>query len=529
MAACAMRRRAFLAGGTAICSTALAVRAQEASPPRLDTRERFGPETVLDMARDHASRRYEPRPALPEAWRDFGYDAYRRVWFEPTRAVWGQQDLAFEMDLLLPGLYDWRPVEVDLVRDGIASRFAFDTDLYVNAELLPPVGPDDVLGFSGIRLRHAYPGELWEREFAVFQGASYFRAIGAAQIYGLSARGLALRTGDAEGEEFPEFVRFWIEEPAVGDVAVTLHALLDSPSVTGAWRIRLTPGPACVMDVECTIFARVDLDHVGIAPLTSMFLYDLSSANRFGDFRPAVHDSDGLLALNGAGEMLWRPLVNPAVLQISSLVDENPRGFGLMQRSRRLSDFADLEARYERRPSLWIVPEGDWGPGEVRLVEIPSDREIYDNVVAYWRPRDVIPAGEERRYAYRMIWGDEAVAEAAPPRPDLARVIETYIGRDFERRAMQVAIDFGPQSALDRPTPGEPSPPEWVPGDVRAEVSVEQASVSPPILQRNPETLGTRLTFTFDPGEASVLDLRAKLFRDDAPVSEVWLYRWIRE
>lgn len=523
-----MNRRAFLAGGTALCSTAFAARGEGAGPPRLVSRERFGPETVREMARDLASRRFEPRPALPEAWQDFGYDAYRRVWFDPARAVWGRSDLAFEMDLLLPGLYGWRPVEVDLVRKGIALRLAFDTDLYVNAEQLPPVGPEDDLGFSGLRLRHVYPGELWEREFAVFQGASYFRAVGATQTYGLSARGLALGTGDAEGEEFPDFVRFWVEEPAPGDDAVTLHALLDSPSVTGAWRIRMTPGPACVMDVDCTIFPRVELGHVGIAPLTSMFLYDLTSADRFGDFRPAVHDSDGLLALNGAGEMLWRPLLNPSALEITSLVDDNPRGFGLMQRARRLSDFADLEARYERRPSLWIAPDGDWGPGAVRLVEIPSDREIYDNIVAYWRPRDPIPAGEERRYAYRMTWGDEARPGAAPPRPDVAPVLESYIGRDFERRAVQVAIDFGPQPALDRPTQGEPSPPEWVPADVLARVTSAQASVSPPILQRNPETQGTRLAFTFDPGEASVVDLRAEMFRDDAAVTEVWLYRWIR-
>ena len=521
----AMRRRAFLAGSTAMALATPAL-AQAAKPPRLITREAFGPDTVREMARDLASRRFVPRGDPDKAWIDLGYDAYRRVWPDPQRAIWGQRDLKFEMDVLLPGLFTWKPVRIDLVSGGIASQVAFDLDLYVNHETLPPLPAPETLGFSGLRLRHVYPGELWEREFAVFQGASYFRAIGADQVYGLSARGLALRTGDREGEEFPEFVRFWVEEPAAEDPSVTVHALLDSPSVAGAYAFRLTPGTACRIDVSCTLFPRVDLDHVGIGALTSMFLFDQTDRTRFGDFRPAVHDSDGLLMHNGAGEMLWRALANPLALQVSGFVDEAPRGFGLMQRSRRLSDFADLEARYERRPSLWVVPGEGWGRGEVRLVEIPSDREVYDNVVAYWRPEAVLTAGSERSFDYALLWGDEAVEGAAPPRAEVARVLETYVGEDFERVAVQVAIDFGPQPALDRPTEGEPSPPEWVPADVEARVTSAQVAVSTPILKRNPETGGTRLAFTFDPAESPLVELRAELFRDGVRATEVWLYRW---
>lgn len=520
-----MRRRTFLAGTTAL-ALGRAASAEAAGPPRLISRERFGPETVREMARDLASRRYRPRDDASREWLDLGYDAYRRVWFDPRRAVWGQRDLKFEMDLMLPGLYTWKPVEIDLVHDGIASRLAFDLDLYVNWETLPPLPVDETLGFSGLRLRYVYPGEQWEREFAVFQGASYLRAIGAAQVYGLSARGLALRTGDPEGEEFPEFVRFWVEEPETGDDTVVLHALLDSPSVAGAYVFRMAPGKACVMEVACTLFPRVDLDHVGIGPLTSMFLYDGTDRGRFDDFRPAIHDSDGLLVHNGAGEMIWRALTNPGTLQFSSFVDVNPRGFGLMQRTRRLSDFGDLEARYERRPSLWVEPGADWGPGVIRLVEIPSDREIYDNVVAYWRPDAVLSAGTEQSFAYRLTWGDEAAEGAAPPRSDVAPVLETYIGLDFERVAVQVAIDFGPQAVLDRPTAGRPSPPEWVPEDVIARVTSAQAVVSNPVLKRNPETGGTRVAFTFDPAGEPVVELRAQLFRDGGGVSEVWVYRW---
>ena len=261
----------------------------------------------------------------------------------------------------------------------------------------------------------------------------------------------------------------------------------------------------------------------GIAPLTSMFLYDQTNRWRFEDFRPAIHDSDGLLVWNGAGEMLWRPLANPTRLQVSSFVDESPRGFGLMQRARRLSDFADLEAHYHERPSLWVEPDGEWGPGVVRLVEIPSDEEIYDNMVAYWRPRDVLPAGSHHRFAYRLLWGDEAVTAAAPPRREgLSRVLDTHMGSNFQRDAVLAAIDFEDHPLLD------------VPDELGAlvglnpRVSSSRAEVSDGILQRNPETGGARLAFTFDPGEEDAVELRAQIYRDGIAVTEVWLYRWTR-
>lgn len=523
-----MKRRAFLCSTSALALIAVAPAGSAQEGPRIVSRVPFGPDTVSDMARALAAEKFMPRAALPDAWSELSYDDYRKVWFDPKNAVWRQSARRFEMDLLLPGLYFPRPVEVDVVADGMAERIAFDLDLFVNSEMLADLPAGDDLGFSGIRLRYVYEGEMWEREFAIFQGASYFRAIGAAQHYGLSARGLALRTGDADGEEFPEFTHLWVETPADPDETITVHALLDSASVTGAYRFRIAPGTACIMDVDCTIFPRVDLDHVGIAPLTSMFLYDETNRTRFPDFRPAIHDSDGLLAWNGSGEMLWRPLANPIALQVSTFLDAAPRGFGLMQRARRLSDFADLEAHYHQRPSLWIEPQGDWGEGAVRLVEIPSDKEVYDNIVAYWRPRDVLVAGSEHDFAYRMIWGDETVSAGAPPRPDVARVLNTYIGRDFDGDRILVAIDFAPQEALDRAAEGELGPPEWVPRDVSARVSSGQSDVSDPILQRNPETNGTRLSFTFDPGKEATVELRAQLLREGATVTEVWLYRWTR-
>ncbi|TFL16271.1 glucan biosynthesis protein [Jannaschia formosa] len=500
-----MNRRAFL-----MSSVALLALPARADMPRLLSSEPFGPDTVRALARDRAARPFMLRDPVPQAWQDLTYDQYRKIWFNTSKAVWAGADLGFEMDLFHPGLYFPRAVEIDVVQGDTAHRLAFDYSLFDKTDMAPELPLDETMGYSGLRLRHRFPDEQNYREFCVFQGASYFRAIGAAQAYGLSARGLALRTGDAEGEEFPDFVQLWAEEPVPGDDAITLHALLDSPSVAGAYRFVIRPGAACEMEVEATLYPRVDLDHVGIAPLTSMFLYDQTNRPRFDDFRPAIHDSDGLLMWNGNGEMLWRQLANPVALQVSSFIDDAPRGFGLMQRAGRLSDFADLEANYHLRPSLWIEPGEDWGRGVVRLVEIPSDREIYDNIVAYWRPRDPLPAGQEARFSYRMTWGD-----AARRRRDVARVLDTHLGRNFEGDRWLAAIDFAPHEALEGDLAG-----------IAIQIASGSSDVSDGTLQRNPETGGLRLAFTFDPGTAPLSELRAELRRDGRQVSEVWLYRW---
>ena len=84
-----------------------------------------------------------------------------------------------------------------------------------------------------------------------------------------------------------------------------------------------------------------------------------------------------------------------ATLQISAFADTSPRGFGLLQRERMFADYQDLEARYENRPSVWVEPIGDWGEGAVELVEIPSEQEVNDNIVAFWRPHDPLRAKGE--------------------------------------------------------------------------------------------------------------------------------------
>ncbi len=484
----------------------------EATPIQPDFSEEptpFSEELLHAEARALAAAEWKARPSVPEAWRELTFDQHEGIRFDPRSALWEQSDKPIRLDFYPPGLYFPRPVDIRIVKDGQARKVNFNIDLFTMGQNVPDLPLDDSLGFSGFGVRGAVGGPDEFREFAVFQGASYFRAIARHQNYGISARGLALRTGDPEGEEFPEFVKFWVQEPDPGDSRTMVHALMDSPSLTGVYRFMIEPGDTTVMDVRSTLYPRVDLDNVGVAPLTSMFLFDETNRNRFDDYRPAVHDSDGLLAHNRAGELIWRPLSNPVKLQISDFFDRNPRGFGLMQRSRRFSDFADLESNYHTRPSLWIEPDEDWGEGAVRLIEIPADREIYDNMVAFWKPREPIQAGSETSFNYRMYWGKEARDV-----PDVSRVLNTRLGARREGGYF-VAIDFAEHSAI---------PEDLSTLDVR--LSSNRGELSSAIIQRNPETKGPRLAFTLQPGDAETVELRAQLLLEGETVSEVFLYRW---
>ena len=505
-----MLRREFLA--LLAAAAASPTLAEDEPGLQLGDASPFSAEDVRRLAAEMAAKPYKARPLIPQAWRDLTYDQYRKIWFDSRNGLWEGTDVPQRVDVFPPGLYFPRGVKTYAVKDGQARPFKFDMGVFDTTDKFPDVPIDDTLGYSGLRLRAELREEGTFEEYAVFQGASYFRGIGTGQYYGLSARGLAIRTGDPAGEEFPDFTHFWIEEPAPGARSVVMHCLLDSPSCTGAYRFEITHGPTLVMQVQAEVFARVDMPHVGIAPLTSMYLFDDMDTQRFDDFRPAVHDSDGLLIWNGAGEVIWRPLSNPTTLQLSAFGDNNPQGFGLMQRKRNFSDFNDLESLYHRRPGLWVTPGEDWGRGVVYLVEIPADREIYDNIVAYWRPSDGIAKGTSRKLSYRLDWGVEP-----EPHEDMPlRVINTAAGGRPEGGRI-FAIDF------------EPGP--NVPEDLSQIMKIVRSSageVSEGIVQMNPETGGPRLAFTFHAGEATWAEFRAQLRHEGKPLSEVWLYRWTK-
>lgn len=470
----------------------------------------FTSELVRNRAQALAQKDYTPRAYVPESWQNLSYDQYRKIWFDGRNALWQGTEGPQRVDVFPPGLYFPRPVEINVVQDGQARPLLFDLGVFDSTDKFPDVEIDDTLGYSGLRLRAELEQPGIFQEYAVFQGASYFRGIGTGETYGLSARGLALNTAEPEGEEFPDFIAFWLETPSPGARSVVLHALLDGPSCTGAYRFKITHGETLTMEIEAEIFTRQELLHVGIAPLTSMFLFDETMRERFSDFRPAVHDSDGLMVHNGAGEVIWRPLSNPKHLQISAFADDSPRGFGLMQRARAFSDFADLEALYHKRPALWVTPGEDWGPGSVTLVEIPADLEVYDNIVSYWRPAAPIPAGTSHKMSYRLDWADDPAPRAAMP----LRVHNTAIGNRPEG-GIVVAIDF--EARAD------------VPDDLTQLDIVMRSSggeMSEGLVQRNPETGGPRLAFTFYPQEAELIEFRAQLRLRGAALTEVWLYRW---
>ena len=505
-----MLRRDVLAGLTALAASPALAHSSQEPGLKLGDATPFQADDVVALARDLSKRAYQPPRSVPTAWSEISYDDYNAIWFDGRNALWSEEpDTPLRRDVFAPGLYFPTPIDIRVVEDGFSKDLKFDLNVFDKTDKFPDLPITDALGYSGLRFRAELENPSIFQEFAVFQGASYFRAIGTGDIYGLSARGLAIDTASPSGEEFPEFRIFWLETPAPGAPHFVVHALLDSPSCTGAYRFQISHGQPLTMEVTTTLFPRRDLSNVGIAPLTSMFQYDQTNRHRFDDFRPAVHDSDGLAIVNGAGETIWRPLANPNTLQISAFLDSNPKGFGLLQRAREYRDFAALEALYQRRPGGWIDPQEHWGRGSVTLVEIPTPSEIFDNIVCYWRPTKGLPKGSETTLSYKMTWGDDMAFGRG------ISVLNTMIGSAFEGNGTIVLIDFAPGSE--------------VPNDLDAIDIVVQGSagdVSDGVLQRNPETGGPRLAFKFHPGDAALIEFRAQLRLNGAPLSEVWLYRW---
>jgi periplasmic glucans biosynthesis protein len=462
---------------------------------------------VVEMARRLAAEPPRARGAVTPGLEQLNYDQYRDIRFRIDQALWTGDRTAFRIDLLPAGFVYTAPVAVAIVEDGVVHAQVSDPAMF---ELGPSV-PKDLhgksLSLSGFRVRTQLNSRQYWDEFLVFQGASYFRAVGRGQNYGLSARGLALQTGDAEGEEFPAFTQFWIEKPAPKATELVIHALLESPSLTGAYRFRVRPGQDTQMDVEYTLFPRKDLRNVGIAPLTSMFLFDGTNRQRFDDFRYRVHDSDGLLFTSQGGEQVWRQLANPRNLQLSTFSAERPRAFGLIQRARLQAEYQDLEANYERRPSAWVeFPQGA-PPGPLRLVEIPTARETNDNIVAFWQPREVLPAGRPYTGSYLMHWTSEALIKQP-----YARFVAARMGTNFEGNRKLIALDLAGAGI--------------VPEGLELEVSASGGKVFHPVIQANPPIRGLRASFEFDPDGAALIEFRVIVRRMGQPVSETWLYRW---
>lgn len=469
----------------------------------------FNTSAVRQLALQVSSAPFRPADnKLPNGLKDLDYDRYRTLRFKPDHSLWRSERLPFEAQFFHRGFLYADKVALFEVADGVARPIAYTPDWFEFGEGLKPPEAGADFGFAGFRIHAPMNRPDHYDEVCAFLGASYFRAVAKGQTYGLSARGLALNTGEASGEEFPAFRAFWIEKPAPKANALVVHALLDSKSAAAAYRFTIRPGTTTVFDVEMALYPRTDLQHPGLAPMTSMFFFGPNDRNVVDDFRPSVHDSDGLAIYNGRGEQLWRPLSNPRDLQISQFADLNPKGFGLIQREKDFAAFQDLESRFELRPSVWVEPIGGWGEGDVRLIEIPTDEEVHDNIASFWHPKEPLKAKAEHSFAYRLHWG----AGIRNPLP-LATFSRTAIGAKGDKAKVFVLDLTGDRlKNVDAKA-------------IRGVVHSDGPKVENIVTQPNPHSGGWRLSFDVATSSKPV-ELRATMYQNDEAVSEVWVYRW---
>lgn len=469
-------------------------------------------------ARARAAAPYRaPESAVPPEVARLDWDQYQAIQYRDDHALWARDGRRFRVKFFHLGLFYRTPVHIYTVQNGLATEVAYDPAMfdYGKSGLQHAELPAD-LGFAGFRVLFDNDPK---RDVAAFLGASYFRAVGGEMQYGLSARGLAVDTALPRPEEFPMFTHFWIEQPAKRAAVLTVYALLDSPSVAGAYRFDIRPGTTLTMDVDAAIYPRKAIERLGIAPLTSMYQHGENDRRMAADWRPEIHDSDGLALWTGAGEWLWRPLANPEQLRFNAYVDENPRGFGLLQRDRDFDHYQDDGVFYDRRPSVWVEPRAPWGKGSVQLVEIPTVDETFDNIVAFWNPEKRPEPGEELLYSYRLHWGSRM-----PYAPKLAHVVATrtgiggVIGRKRSYFSWRFAVDFagGDLARLPKGTEVEP-----VITASRGEIEITSARPLAAVK-------GYRAMFDVKPPDDTMapINLRLYLRSGRRTLSETWLYQW---
>ena len=474
----------------------------------------FGFNDVAQRAQALAASSYQPPPALPSAITRLNYDEYRDIRFRPDRARWRDAKLPFEIQFFHAGSNFDAAVRINEVSEDGVREIRFDPGLFDYGRNNLDAAALKTAGFAGFRVHFAVNSPRYKDEVLVFLGANYFRAVGKGQRYGLSARGLAVDTALSSGEEFPRFKEFWIERPEPEARELHILALLDSPRVTGAYRFVLVPGASTSVQVRARIFLRESVGKIGLAPLTSMFLRGENQRPRADDYRPEVHDSDGLSMRTGTGEWIWRPLVNPRRLLVTSFAMSNPQGFGLQQRDRGFASYEDLEARYELRPSTWVEPRGKWESGRVELVQIPTPDETNDNIVAYWVPATPPALRKAYDFEYTMSWQREN-----PTRPPLAWVTQTRRGRGYAKDAddsVQYHVDFvgPPLNAL--------APAAKVEAIVTADSNAEllESNAYP-----NEVTGGYRLALRLRRlDEKKPVEIRAFLRNNGKVLSETWSY-----
>lgn len=526
-----LSRRGFiaaLAASTTLAFSSKAIAEDDEAEASNTAQEPFSFEILTDQMRALAKQDYVKPTQLGEPFSELNYDDYRKIQFNPQRARWNDKDSQFQLHGFHPGWLYRETVALYEVNEGAARPISFSADDFKYYDgMKTKIDPHMQLpGIAGFRINNPLNRLDKFDELMAFVGASYFRALGRGNAYGMSARGLSIDTGLSTGEEFPRFTGFWVERPAPNSGVITLYAALDSPSVTGAYKFVVDPGEDTVMDVECKLFFREDVKQLGIAPLTSMFLYSHVNRSDFDDYRPQVHDSDGLLIERKNGDKAWRALSNPKRLSLSYFSEHNLKAFGLYQRAREFDDFQDVGARYHERPSVRVELVGDWPNGSVRLLEIPADIEADDNIGAFWSPDKSPKAGDELTFAYRLHWG------GLPPKPtsELAFVDATRSGvggfsgvSDPDTNVRKFVIDFAGGSIASLPY----DPDKELP--IKPVVTASAGEIKNVVLFKVSGKDLWRLVFDLDSKSELLLELTAHIAGYDSKLSEVWHFQWTRD
>jgi periplasmic glucans biosynthesis protein len=481
----------------------------------------FSYERLKDMAKRMAGEPYVgPKRPSPEIIAKIDYEAWGKIKFKMDHALFANGPQRFPVSFFHLGMFFAKAVEMNVVANGEAREIIYDQSYFDM--------PDDSVakqlpqgaGFAGLRVQEARDGKLdWKKnDWVAFLGAAYFRSIGELFQYGLSARAIALDVAVADrAEEFPDFTKFFIDSAETGNT-ITIYALLEGASIVGACKFRMERGKAVIMDIEQSLHLRADITRFGLAPLTSMFWFSETVKPTGADWRPEVHDSDGLAMWTGAGEHLWRPLNNPPRIVASAFLDENPRGFGLLQRDRNFDHYQD-GVFYDKRPSLWVEPHGQWGKGAIHLVEIPTDDEIHDNIVAMWVPEAPAVAGTNVDLAYRLYWA----ADEPFPTP-LARCVATRIGKGGQpgkprpTGVRKFMVEFLGGNLATLPFGVKPEPALWA---SRGTFSYVFTEAVPDGVKGH-----WRAQFDLTVTGADPVEMRLQLKVDGKIASETWLFQY---
>lgn len=513
-----LSRRAFLTCGVALLALAALPGALRAEP---EAPQPFSFDLLTEAARLRAAEPDQPKPDADPVLQKLDYDAYQQIAFRPERAVWEGEVPGWQMQAFHTGWLFDRPVQLHEVVGDQESLLEFssaDFDYRHEVKDLIPEG-FKLPGVAGFKLTHPLNAADQQDEIAAFLGASYFRALGRGNRYGLSARGIAIDSGLPQPEEFPRFSEFWMQRPAGNGAPLTLWASLDSARLTGAYQFVIRPGAVTEVEVTARLFFRESVTEIGIAPLTSMFLFGPINRHGFDDYRPQVHDSDGLRIVREDGDVIWRALSNPKELATSYFAETRPRSFGLHQRSRAFEDFQDPFARYDLRPSLDVVPLGDWGSGKVRLFELPTTLEIHDNVGAFWVPGQQPTPGEVFEISYLLRWGD-LTSELAG---DLAYIADTFsgvggaAGIDPPPDIRKFVIDF--EGGLLADAAGDDA-------NIKPVVTVNGGETKFVALEKLAESNRWRLNLDLVAPKGALVEITAHIAGYGRKLSEIWSFQW---